>query len=187
MQAVDGVDSRYFSPRKTRKQRNDEEKSRLSVAEKKVDVIKEENLPPSSKVSKRERVKVETKSENEAEKKIENAKLAESSPPKIKKRAAVKKEKATLTAIKDSEESEEAEEAEKAPPKAKVTPKRRKLGPMNEVVPDIEDCGEKWMPQNWSQVLANIREMRKDRSAPVDTMGCHKCSDHDADEKVSGH
>lgn len=43
---------------------------------------------------------------------------------------------------------------------------------------------EKWMPKNWKQMIENIREMRKNRSAPVDTMGCHKCSDENASVKV---
>lgn len=42
----------------------------------------------------------------------------------------------------------------------------------------------KWEPKNWKIMLENMREMRKDRSAPVDTMGCHKCSDKNCDEKV---
>lgn len=42
----------------------------------------------------------------------------------------------------------------------------------------------KWQPKNWKQMIENIREMRKKRSAPVDTMGCHKCSDENASEKV---
>lgn len=41
-----------------------------------------------------------------------------------------------------------------------------------------------WQPKNWKQMIENIREMRKTRSAPVDTMGCHKCSDETASEKV---
>ncbi|CAH1388421.1 unnamed protein product [Nezara viridula] len=31
---------------------------------------------------------------------------------------------------------------------------------------------DKWEPENWNIVLDNIREMRKDMVAPVDTMGC---------------
>lgn len=30
----------------------------------------------------------------------------------------------------------------------------------------------KWVPENWELVLNNIREMRKKKDAPVDTMGC---------------
>lgn len=44
---------------------------------------------------------------------------------------------------------------------------------------------EKWMPKNWEKTLENLRIMRLDRSAPVDTMGCHKCSDANADDKVN--
>ncbi|XP_068140078.1 endonuclease III-like protein 1 [Drosophila tropicalis] len=36
----------------------------------------------------------------------------------------------------------------------------------------------------WEQQLQNIRLMRQSASAPVDTMGCHKCADQDADEKT---
>lgn len=44
---------------------------------------------------------------------------------------------------------------------------------------------DKWEPQNWRLILENIRLMRSSVDAPVDTMGCHKCSDDEADEKVS--
>lgn len=33
------------------------------------------------------------------------------------------------------------------------------------------------MPQNYEEVLKNIKEMRKSHAAPVDSMGCQKCSD----------
>ncbi|KAK0092772.1 hypothetical protein PV326_000639 [Microctonus aethiopoides] len=36
---------------------------------------------------------------------------------------------------------------------------------------------EKWYPKNWEETLNFIREMRKNSTAPVDEMGCHKCSD----------
>lgn len=42
----------------------------------------------------------------------------------------------------------------------------------------------KWEPNNWRKLLANIREMRKERNAPVDTMGCDKCYDEHSDEKT---
>ncbi|XP_029433272.1 endonuclease III-like protein 1 [Rhinatrema bivittatum] len=35
----------------------------------------------------------------------------------------------------------------------------------------------KWEPKNWKQQLDNIREMRKQRDAPVDLMGVAKCYD----------
>ncbi|XP_036324624.1 endonuclease III-like protein 1 isoform X2 [Rhagoletis pomonella] len=42
---------------------------------------------------------------------------------------------------------------------------------------------DKWEPKNWRLMLENIRAMRSATDAPVDTMGCHKCSDNEADEK----
>lgn len=44
---------------------------------------------------------------------------------------------------------------------------------------------EKWEPANWRQMLENMRFLRQGRDAPVDTMGCHKCGDDAADEKVN--
>ena len=43
----------------------------------------------------------------------------------------------------------------------------------------------KWEPKNWKSTLEYIKEMRKNNPAPVDTMGCDKCSDENASEKVS--
>ncbi|KAH8395707.1 hypothetical protein KR222_010264, partial [Zaprionus bogoriensis] len=38
---------------------------------------------------------------------------------------------------------------------------------------------------DWWQQLQNIRMMRAETPAPVDTQGCHQCADADADAKVS--
>uniref|UniRef100_A0A8D2LME4 Endonuclease III-like protein 1 n=1 Tax=Varanus komodoensis TaxID=61221 RepID=A0A8D2LME4_VARKO len=43
---------------------------------------------------------------------------------------------------------------------------------------------QKWEPKNWAQHLANIREMRKGRDAPVDQMGAGQCFDGDAAPEV---
>ncbi|XP_065371821.1 endonuclease III-like protein 1 [Calliphora vicina] len=43
---------------------------------------------------------------------------------------------------------------------------------------------ERWEPANWEIMLENIRKMRSNDKAPVDTMGCHKCADENADEKT---
>lgn len=51
---------------------------------------------------------------------------------------------------------------------------------------DPKNAKEKqWMPPNWKTILENIKEMRKYETAPVDTMGCHKCADPDASPIVS--
>ncbi|CAN7989074.1 unnamed protein product, partial [Ixodes hexagonus] len=41
-----------------------------------------------------------------------------------------------------------------------------------------------WKPDNWEQVLSNIRQMRQGKDAPVDTMGCDKCPDQTLPEKL---
>lgn len=47
-----------------------------------------------------------------------------------------------------------------------------------------EISNNRWEPKNWELMLENIRKMRSNDNAPVDTMGCHKCADESADEKV---
>ncbi|XP_071813811.1 endonuclease III-like protein 1 [Apostichopus japonicus] len=41
-----------------------------------------------------------------------------------------------------------------------------------------------WEPLNWKEQLLNMHEMRKNKDAPVDVMGCNKLQDDDADPKV---
>lgn len=41
-----------------------------------------------------------------------------------------------------------------------------------------------WAPNSWEQVLSNIREMRKNFDAPVDSMGCDKCQEASASPEV---
>ena len=41
-----------------------------------------------------------------------------------------------------------------------------------------------WEPPNWRQQLQHIKEMREERDAPVDTMGCDVISDHTATPQV---
>ncbi|KAM7359318.1 endonuclease III-like protein 1 isoform 1-T1 [Cochliomyia hominivorax] len=47
-----------------------------------------------------------------------------------------------------------------------------------------ESTSDKWEPLNWQLMLENIRQMRANDKAPVDSMGCHKCADENADEKT---
>lgn len=112
----------------------------------------------------------------------------ENSSEDAKKPKVAPRKRKAATAIKDENKTETKTKVTAAVSikKPKLSPKVRKLGPINGVVPDpdIEDC---WKPINWEQMIKNIREMRKDRSAPVDTMGCHRCSDDNADEKVNLH
>ena len=45
---------------------------------------------------------------------------------------------------------------------------------------------DKWQPPLWKQQLLNVYEMRRCRDAPVDTMGCDRISDQNAEPKVLG-
>ncbi|XP_011642440.1 endonuclease III-like protein 1 [Pogonomyrmex barbatus] len=44
---------------------------------------------------------------------------------------------------------------------------------------------KQWTPPNWETIFENIKEMRKYETAPVDTMGCHKCTDPNATPVIS--
>jgi hypothetical protein len=60
--------------------------------------------------------------------------------------------------------------------------------PANHSSSEARDTGNKkskWEPKNWHEVVNNIREMRKQRDAPVDTMGCDKCADESAPPEVN--
>lgn len=46
-------------------------------------------------------------------------------------------------------------------------------------------CNSKNRPPNWEEVVDNLRKMRKDFDAPVDSMGCDKCIDRSANHKVN--
>ena len=39
-------------------------------------------------------------------------------------------------------------------------------------------------PENWETLYNNILEMRKEKTAPVDTMGCEKVQELSSDPKV---
>ncbi|XP_055677714.1 endonuclease III-like protein 1 [Lutzomyia longipalpis] len=41
----------------------------------------------------------------------------------------------------------------------------------------------KWEPEKWQETLENLRSMRKDFKAPVDTMGCSRCCDEEGVEE----
>lgn len=49
--------------------------------------------------------------------------------------------------------------------------------------PKKEDGGL-WEPPHWRNFLLNLRNMRANKDAPVDTMGCHKAMDEEASPQV---
>lgn len=152
--------SPYFSPIQTRNKR------------KHIKIQTEETLAkkPISKIVAKAVIKQEAIDAIEA--------FASTSKPKkeIKlEKVGVKKEKVA------------ARVTETALKREKVTSKKLKAEPETDEIFAVKDeplTEAKWEPKNWQQMIENIREMRKTRSAPVDTMGCHKCCDETASEKV---
>lgn len=49
---------------------------------------------------------------------------------------------------------------------------------------EMGETSHSWMPENWEEVLENIRKMRRTIEAPVDTMGCDKCPDQSVSQKL---
>lgn len=54
----------------------------------------------------------------------------------------------------------------------------------SEVKSESDNKKLKTEPPNWQEVLQNLREMRKNSDAPVDSMGCDKCMDENAPAEV---
>ncbi|XP_023952680.2 endonuclease III-like protein 1 isoform X2 [Bicyclus anynana] len=50
--------------------------------------------------------------------------------------------------------------------------------------PNKEESKGLWEPNNWKDFLINLRNMRSNNDAPVDSMGCHMCMDEDAPPKT---
>ena len=74
-----------------------------------------------------------------------------------------------------------------APSKSKTTstkPRKRLKVKDDEDDSNVGNAAESDGPANWRDVYANIVEMRADKSAPVDTMGCEKNHDDKAPPKV---
>lgn len=73
------------------------------------------------------------------------------------------------------------------PPAIKKAPKKRKSIEIKceETMKEKKQKDEnQWFPEHWQETLNFIKEMRKNNTAPVDEMGCHKCSDKDASPDI---
>lgn len=81
---------------------------------------------------------------------------------------------------------EQIKTEEKLPNEIKIKREHIKVEDDNKNLENVEtDKKLKWEPPHWEEVLKNLREMRKDQEAPVDSMGCHKCMDEEAPAVVS--
>lgn len=55
---------------------------------------------------------------------------------------------------------------------------------MNKKYNIVDEKSEKWEPENWKETYELIKEMRKNKTAPVDDMGCDKCSEENAPPNI---
>ncbi|XP_066248123.1 endonuclease III-like protein 1 [Euwallacea similis] len=92
--------------------------------------------------------------------------------------------KAETTAIKDAEKQTiHQTESLKKESEKKVKREHIKIECDDNAEP-VSRKSRKKMPDNWEEVLKNLRDMRKNFDAPVDSLGCHKCSDETASPEV---
>lgn len=70
---------------------------------------------------------------------------------------------------------------ERKPDTSEIFDQKKELGKGSKI--NRKNFGKE--PDHWMEVLNNIREMRKNRDAPVDTMGCDKLCDDDILPEVS--
>ena len=62
-----------------------------------------------------------------------------------------------------------------------MSKKTRKYVPIGDQVEKVDHEA----PENWELLYSNILEMRKEKTAPVDTMGCEKVQDMEVEPKVN--
>ena len=78
----------------------------------------------------------------------------------------------------------EEEEDEKIS-KSKVSPSKRKGKSPNGTRMKKEKLDESWEPENWKNLLKNIKIMRQEEDAPVDSQGCERTADPDEIPEVN--
>ena len=89
-----------------------------------------------------------------------------------------RKQKTTQSQTKNTASSESTTIASKVSRKSNQTK-------VNESKPKKPKVEVVWEPDNWKTQFDNIRLMRAKKDAPVDTMGCERCTRDGYSEKVS--
>lgn len=171
------TESPYFSPvaGRTRNKRNDDTNPTVSGV--KLKSAETKPTPASEVVGKIER-KLATKSKNSTARKHVKVEYDENEAPVVIKKEV--KEEPTSPPPKEAKKRSSSD-AKVANVKSEPKIKTEANASDDTASPEKQS---KWEPENWRELLANIREMRKDRTAPVDTMGCEKCHDEYSDEKT---
>jgi len=106
--------------------------------------------------------------------------------PKVEMKTHIKVEYDKDVKTEHEEIHEEKESAFKIPgvkkeaEKVKSSSLKRKGKEVQDIEVKKEKSEEKvsnWEPENWKELLQNIKAMRKDESAPVDSQGCERTAD----------
>lgn len=171
------TESPYFSPvaGRTRNKRNNEANPTVSGI--KLKSTETKPTPASEAVGKIEQ-KLATKSKQSTARKHVKVEYDENEAPVVIKKEI--KEEPTSPPLKEAKKRSSSD-AKAANIKSEPKVKTEASASDDSASPEKQS---KWEPKNWRELLANIREMRKDRTAPVDTMGCEKCHDEYSDEKT---
>eukprot|EP00112_Aurelia_sp_Birch-Aquarium-sp1_P005925 Seg1666.17 transcript_id=Seg1666.17/GoldUCD/mRNA.D3Y31 product="Endonuclease III-like protein 1" protein_id=Seg1666.17/GoldUCD/D3Y31 len=74
---------------------------------------------------------------------------------------------------------EEKFEADEKISNSKISPSKRKGKSPNNTRIKKEKIDESWEPENWKKLLKNIKIMRQEEDAPVDSQGCERTADPD--------
>lgn len=118
--------------------------------------------------------------DNEKTKKKATKQAASEGPPPVESVVPIEETKLQGKAKRQTDRTDETEDDEMQPKR-----KEKKLqSAKGDAAKEDNSKGATWSPQNWKQTLENIRTMRKDSTAPVDEMGCHKCADPKANPLV---
>lgn len=80
---------------------------------------------------------------------------------------------------------EEKFEADEKISNSKISPSKRKGKSPNNTRIKKEKIDESWEPENWKKLLKNIKIMRQEEDAPVDSQGCERTADPDETPEVS--
>ena len=111
------------------------------------------------------------------------AKKQDSSKTNSRKRQHVSVQYETDDSQVDTDKTKKTASVQKNPPSATRKSVSKEIASSKEDG-KVSPSGDDWEPSQWREMLENIREIRKHKDAPVDSMGAEKIADEDAPPKV---
>ena len=185
--------SPYFQRRSTRSRTvagshdgNTNINTKVSLSQKSGDRKVQSNAVAAPKMKSKQRkrphvvVQYEEEEKEEEEEKT-GMKLVEKAGKNRKERKVVGKSKKKISSTDKDKPTTSVAHLETAKREGKSSSKNEKSGGGEDI---LKSDGGKWEPHKWRETLDHIREMRKDKDAPVDSMGAEKICDKEASPKV---